>query len=168
MVRSHIAMGALAALLAFTAPHPALGQSMDVHELFEARCGRCHGHSGTFARKSLKRSDGRIVGQKSGEEVGAFLKSHFGNLTDDEIARVLEAFGRQLETGAIYERKCRDCHDRAAELARLKLRIDSEGQLQGRYTGRDIVAFMGRHGRLTEAEAAIITDMLAWQLEQGR
>jgi len=55
------------------------------------------------------------------------------------------------------------CHSRAVGLARGRL-ILSDGKLVGRYTGRDIEAFMENHGRLEGAEVSTIVRMLERQL----
>jgi len=141
-------------VLAFAAPAGAA----DFHALFEARCGACHGHSGAFARAHLVLDNG-TVRRQGGAPVAPFLARHAGGLAPDEIALVLAVFARQIADGGLYQQRCEICHDRAYELARLELVI-RDGRLVGRYTGRDIASFLTRHGRLSEDEAARMTEAL--------
>ncbi len=141
-----------------------MAQAIDPHSLFETRCGRCHGHAGPFARKTLLIEDGELVIQESRQRLLDFLPNHFGKLTRDEVTSLLEAFQRQVETGGLYQKKCRVCHDRARYLARRNL-VLRNGQLVGRYTGTDIKRLLSYHGRLSDDQQAVIYDMLVWQVE---
>ena len=141
--------------------------SIDIHRFFEERCGRCHGHSGAFARKTLKISGDTIVGIKSGEDVRETLVNHYGDLTERDILRLIETFKIQVTTGGVFERKCLICHDRAFELARLRLIARSDG-LYGRYTGNVLNDFLLRHGRLDKDEVVKIYGMFLWQLGQSK
>lgn len=141
-------------------------QDPDVHTLFETKCGACHGHSGPFARESLLLSEDRIVGRKSGQDVAAFLTQHHGRPSAEEIERLVASFRMQLQSGGLYEEHCRICHKPAKDLARLTLIVTGD-RLVGRYSGVDIGAFLTRHGRLDEAEARLVTEMLRWQLTGG-
>jgi len=85
----------------------------------------------------------------------------------EEIALFLRVFARQIASGGLYQGRCEICHDRARELARLELVI-REGRLVGRYTGRDIAAFLTWHGRLDAAEAALMTEALTAILQGAR
>ena len=138
-------------------------QPIDPHALFEEKCGRCHEHAGTFARKSLTVENGEVVGLRSGKAALKTLTSHFGKLSDAEAELIVDMFRRQIESGGLYESKCRLCHDPAKNLARQTL-IIRHGQLTGRYSGRSIETFLSRHGRLEGDELAVMLDMLAWQL----
>jgi hypothetical protein len=138
--------------------------ALDVHALFEQRCGQCHGHAGLFAREALRLEGGVVVGAKSGKAVSAFLPGHYGRLTADEATALTEAFLLQIRRGGLYEKKCRVCHDPAKELARRRLVVE-EGVLRGRYSGRDVAAFLKTHGRLTPDEVGVLTEMLLWQLK---
>ncbi len=141
----------------------ARAQSADPHALFEDRCGRCHGHAGAFARKSLAIRDGRVVGRGSGVPVRAFLRRHHGAPSEMETALLLDMFRGQIERGALFQERCRICHASARKLARGKL-ILRDGWLVGRYTGADMEPFLNAHGRLSAAEAETIRRMLVWQL----
>ncbi|MGI9421523.1 MAG: hypothetical protein ACR2RA_27150, partial [Geminicoccaceae bacterium] len=89
----------------------AQSQPIDPHELFEEKCGRCHEHAGTFARKSLTIENGEVVGLRSGKAVLKTLPSHFGNLSDAEVGLIVDMFRRQIESGGLYQSRCRLCHD---------------------------------------------------------
>ena len=143
---------------------PALAQPVDPHKLFETRCGRCHGHAGDFARKTFVIEEGELVIQESRRRLLDFLPGHYGDLSRNEVSALLEAFQQQVETGGLYQTKCRICHDRARYLARQNLIIRS-GQLVGRYTGADIKRLLSYHGRLSGNEQTLIYNMLTRQLE---
>ena len=68
-----------------------------------------------------------------------------------------------LSTGWIFRDKCTLCHRNAVRLARIWL-IVRDGRLVGRYTGRDIEAFLHNHGRLSDEEVGIVIKMLKRQL----
>ncbi len=131
----------------------------DFHQIFESRCASCHGHAGNFARKSLTERDGALTGVRTGRPVDDFLAHHRGGLTPDTIALFLDVFRAQLRSGGFYQKRCAICHDRAYEFARLRL-ILRDGQLVGRYSGRDIADFLPGHARMTESEAKRMLEAL--------
>lgn len=132
----------------------AQGQAIDPHRLYEQKCARCHEpHAGDFARKRLKRVDGQTVGAENGLELRAFLSRGHGRLTAAELDVMVEQLTRITLSGALYQRKCLTCHERAVVLARRELEI-KEGRLAGRYSGRDMAEFLARHGRLAPDEVA--------------
>jgi len=149
-------------LLATMAP-VTMAQPIDPHALFEKKCGRCHGHAGDFARETLLFENGELVRKKSRRRLIDFLPNHFGNLKDDEISALVEAFERQVQTDGLYQEKCRICHDPARYLARRNLALRDD-QLIGRYTGADIKRLLSYHGRLSDEQQTVIYDMLVWQL----
>lgn len=145
----------------------ALNQSAlaaDPHALFESRCGRCHEHAGSLVRETLELDQGVVRGARSGRDMAAFLPRHRGALTPAETAVLLDMFRRQLLWGGVFQARCRICHDSARALAldRLVLR---EGALYGRYSGREIGAFLAFHGRATAPERQDLLAALRWQLE---
>ncbi len=139
----------------------------DPHRLFEERCGGCHGHSGEFARKTLFLKEGELRGIESGRDIETFLPRHRGRLTAAEAAIIYGALLRQVETGGLFQERCRICHLRARDLARDKLIVAGD-DLQGRYSGNDVRAFLDRHGRLTPKERDVVYDMLFWQLKPAK
>jgi len=140
-------------ILLWTLPAATAGAAEDFHRLFEERCGTCHGHAGAFARATLEHVDGVLRGRKSGRKVAAFLPGHLGRLTPEQVALFVAVFARQIESGGLFQERCAICHVRARDLARASL-VVVEGQLLGRYSGRDIEVFLLGHGRASETEAA--------------
>ncbi len=147
-------------------PPPPASPVIDPHALYEARCSGCHApHGGDFAKQSLKAVDGVVIGARSGRPLGQILPSHRGTTqTPDEVKALVDHFGAILPTGWLYQDKCLGCHDRAVVLARSHL-IVRDDALVGRYSGRDIAAFMSGHGRLDPRQRDIILAMLRRQLE---
>ena len=117
----------------------------------------------SLARHSSSKTE-NSSSKKAVSDFSVFFRITFGKLTRDEISALLEAFQQQVETGGLYQEKCRICHDRARYLARQNL-VLRNGQLVGRYTGADIKRLLSYHGRLSDEEQAVIYDMLVWQLE---
>ena len=154
-------------ILFATIAQPAEAQPPDAHMLFETRCGRCHDHAGDLARETLLIENGELVSKKNGRRLLDFLPSHFGNLEDDEIDVLSETFKRQISSDGLYQKKCRDCHESARDLAQREL-ILRNGQLIGRYTGADIRRFLTYHGRLSDAEQTIVYDRLVWHLSTAQ
>ena len=137
----------------------------DPHAIYEEACGRCHSaHAGAFFAKRLNLFDDRVVSIASGRPLDRFLKQGHGGLVSAD-ADALTVFAKMiLSNDRLFKRKCRVCHDPAVDLARHEL-IVTDGRLQGRFTGREIHAFLLGHGRLSDAEAGRIADMLRWQVE---
>lgn len=121
------------------------------HDTFEARCTACHGHAGTFARTSLRLRGGKVVGL-NGSDLRAFLTVHQGGLSPEDVEIFLSVFEAQLKSAGFYQQRCKTCHDRAYEFARLNL-IIRNGDLMGRYSGHDVRQFLLGHARMTQAEA---------------
>lgn len=149
-------------LLATMAP-ASLAEPIDPHTLFETRCGRCHDHAGGLARQTLIIDNGELVSKKNGQRLLDFLPGHYGKLTDNEISVLSEVFQRQVQSGGLYQVKCRHCHEPARILASRDL-ILHDGELLGRYTGDDVKRVLTYHGRLNGAEQTVVYDMLVWHL----
>ena len=150
----------LAALLAVSPT----ALAADPHVLFETRCGACHEHAGPFARETLT-LDGEVVrGAQTGRDMADFLPRHRGALTPEETALLLDMFRRQIAWGGLFQARCRACHQSARGLARHHL-IVRDGVLRGRYSGRDIAAFLAHHGRTDGAEREVLVELLLWHLE---
>lgn len=144
---------------------PALhAETLDPHALYERLCAGCHAaHAGDFVPDSLVRLGDRIVGRENGKELRAFLAAGHGRLAPGDVDAMVAHLTFILETGGLFREKCLICHDRAVVLARREL-VLRDGRLIGRYTGRDIAAFLENHGRLDGAEVATIVRMLERQL----
>jgi cytochrome c5 len=146
--------------------HSAAAATIDPHALYERACATCHPpHSRDLAQQSVKRVDGRTVGVRSGRPIVDLLAAHMGvELTAEQRAALAGHFEAMLATGFLFREKCIVCHDRAHELARLRLQIHG-GRLVGRYSGLDIAKFLEGHGRLEGGEVAIMVATLRRQLE---
>ena len=152
-------------LLLIAAPGVAVAQSPDPHQIYEEHCTRCHaGHAGDFAWESLEQREGEVVTRRSGRPLTAFLRTGHGRLPPEQVAALSDHLAAILGREALFQRKCRACHARALPLARLKL-ILRNGRLTGRYTDRDIAAFLSYHGRLTAGEVPVLVEMLTGQLQ---
>lgn len=142
----------------------AFTQAIDPHELYEQQCGGCHTpHAGDFVHESLIKSEGRILGRKSGEELRAFLEAGHGKLSANEIDVMVAHLTAIQQSGRLFHRKCRICHERAKILARREL-ILKDGKLFGRYTDRNMATFLSNHGRLTPEEVSRMVEVLKRQL----
>ncbi len=152
-------------MLIAAVPGIVAAQASDPHRIYGQRCTRCHaGHAGDFARDSLEERGGQIVARRSGRPLAAFLRAGHGRLPPEQVAVLTDHLAAILGREALFQRKCRACHARALPLARLKL-ILRDGRLTGRYTDRDIAAFLGYHGRLTAREVPVLVEMLTGQLQ---
>jgi len=139
----------------------------DFHALFEARCMGCHGHAGDFARQSLVLTDGVLRGRESGREIAPFLRRHKGGLDAEQTARFVAIFTKQVESGGLFQERCGMCHASARGVVRNYL-ILRDGELVGRYSGRDIRRFLTEHGRSSDEEAAEFYDTLLAIAQGGR
>ena len=150
-------------------PGTGLSQTIDPHAVFEERCSRCHTqHAGQFTRKTLTmKADGEIVGRKTDEPIKSFLAGHSGNPSREEISALLDMFAVQIQSGGLFEKKCRICHDSAKKLARVRLEMRN-GRLVGWISARDVRDFLTGHGRLDNKEVEIINRMLVWQLQYSQ
>ncbi|WP_282610951.1 hypothetical protein [Pelagibius sp. Alg239-R121] len=153
-----------AVLLSLIFMNPVAGA--DFHEIFETRCMECHNHAGDFAREQLTIVDGVLRGA-SGRDIAPFLKKHAGGLSPEETLLFIEVFMRQIESEGAYQERCLFCHDTARKLALSQL-ILRDGRLTGRYSEIDIASFLQGHARLSEGEAAEMTDALGAILQGAR
>lgn len=78
------------------------------------------------------------------------------------------ALGQGLDPHQIYERNCSGCHvPHAGDFARTTLSVKG-GQLVGERSGRDVEAFLGGgHGRVSQAEAAVLVEQFRNILRTG-
>lgn len=157
-MRSVVRIILLACAALGAAPLAGTAQEVDMHTFFETRCLACHGHSGPFARDRLSVSDGQVVGSR-GQPLAGFLQRHKGGMSESEANLLLQMFRAQIESGALFEQRCKTCHDTARTFVRLKL-VLRDGVLTGRYSGRAVAPFLPGHARLTDAEAAEMTEAL--------
>lgn len=161
-VAALLATGLLASVV--TAAQETPSETIDLHRLFEERCGRCHGHAGDFAREKMSIVDGVLRGRRP--DLEGFLQHHHGPQTAAEADGLYRLFFRQVEAGDRFKQRCRICHDSASDLVRDTLLV-VDGTLRGRYTGNDVGAFLLDHGRLNAEDAAFFYDALL-QIALGR
>lgn len=139
-------------------------QNVDPHELFERHCAGCHAaHAGDFVTESLARRGAGVIGRNSGVSLEVYLLRGHGRLAAVQVPVMVAHLTAILDAGALFHDRCRICHDRAVLLVRREL-IARDGRIAGRYTGRDIRAFLETHGRLQVGEAETIMNMLQRQL----
>lgn len=156
----------LALIAALTVAGAAQSDDSDYHSRFHALCGRCHGHSGPFARDRLAIVNGELVGRATGRPVERFLRRHPGGLSTADITLFRDVMQRQVEAGSLFQDNCAICHGRAVELAAANLGI-SEGELRIRYSGKSVRDFLAGHGRLGDREIEIVHRAL-YEITEGR
>ncbi len=139
-------------------PSPA-AETVEQPGQFLKRCGACHEGAGKLAEQSLLVVDGVLIGKDSGRDIRDFLAGHVGGLTGAQLEAVYRALLRIAQGGGRFRERCAICHVEASALAREKL-ILVEGQLQGRYSGRDIATFLAGHGTRDPEEAAFFDRLL--------
>lgn len=146
----------LALVLLLSGPVPAaMADGIEYHTRFEAQCGRCHGHSGPFARDRLEIVDGRLVGRGTVRPVESFLRRHPGGLSEADIEMYRQVMYRQVEAGGVFADRCAVCHGRAVELAAAHLALANDVLLI-RYRGIPVEDFLKGHGRLEAREIDIV------------
>lgn len=142
-------------------------QQIDQHALYESRCAGCHeSHAGKFVRANIDLVDGVLVGRGSGRSARALLESGHGRLSPEEVDVLFTHLASIQSSGFVFQDKCAICHVTAAELARASL-ILRDGELYGRYSGRDITEFLAGHGRLGSEEVPDMLNVLRRQLSPG-
>lgn len=135
-------------------------EALDLHRLWDEQCAECHGDAADFARKALTLADGHLQGRRPQRDIASFLLRHQGELPSGVTEAVYAMLLAQAGTPPLFREKCAICHHKAAELARDTL-IRRDGVLIGRYTGRDIGAFLTNHGRLDGEEVTFFVDLLS-------
>lgn len=139
-------------------------QTIDPHALYEQRCSGCHApHAGEFAHDNLESVGGTIAGRRTGKDLRSLLARGHGKLSPTEIDAMVAHLTSIVEAGSLFREKCFICHGRAAVLARSEL-ILRNGTLYGRYSGRNVEAFLENHGRLNGPQIATVVAMLTGQI----
>ncbi|MBL6957871.1 MAG: hypothetical protein ISR52_02750 [Rhodospirillales bacterium] len=164
MVFRYLTTASLLLAFVITGSQFSFAQTTDPHQLYEQHCARCHvEHAGEFVHVTLKRQGNKVVGRETGLELGSFLKDGHGKLESAEAEVMVAHLASILETEPIFHEKCLICHGRAVTFVRFEL-ILRNGRVIGRYTGRDIEAFLNNHGRLAGSEIPTIVRMMERQL----
>ena len=141
-------------------------QTTDPHLLYEQNCGGCHNeHAGDFVQQSIVREGDALVGRESGRPLRPFLARGHGKLSPEEVEIMMEHLTSVFEAGALFMEKCVICHGRGVDFARSHF-ILKDGVLTGRYSDRDVRAFLQHHGRLEDGEVEIVAGVLARQIAE--
>lgn len=135
----------------------AAAQALDLHRLWEDRCGECHGHAGDFARTHLSVAGDRLQGHRPERDLRLFLGNHY--LADSEVEAVYAMLLAQAAGQGRFKARCGGCHAAAADLVRDRL-VLRDGVLTGRDSGRPVGDFMTRHGGLGADEVPFFVDLL--------
>ena len=130
--------------------------------LFQEKCGKCHKQAGPLVRERLTESDGVLVGAQSGQDLRVFMRGHFGRPSAEEIGAIYGALLRIARGGGRFVVRCGICHESAEDLAQNDL-VWRQGALVGRYSGRNISAFLIGHGTDSAEEAAFFESVLRRQ-----
>ena len=141
-------------LFLFLALSPVPGQAQNPERtgLFREHCGACHDGAGRLARESLEVVDGTVRGRRSGTALTEFLPGHAGGFSVEVVQAIDRVLLRVAQGKGRFQERCGICHRSAEGLARHRL-ILKEGQLRGRYSGRDIARFLVSHGTRSREEA---------------
>lgn len=131
----------------------------DLHQLWDQRCGGCHGHAGAFARKVLVVVDGRLSDRR-GRDVVAFLANHNGGYSPEHIAAIATMLRAQAETPELFRQLCSECHETAAQVARTLLTVE-DGEVRGRQSHRPLADILRQHGAVKEDQVAPLVDALS-------
>lgn len=144
-------------LLAVAVLLPGAVLGVDLHAMWDDRCGSCHGHSAEFARKFLSVEEGRLQGRHADRDLGRFMQNHY--LKNNEIEPVLAMLRAQVETPPLFQARCEHCHGLAAELARRSLEF-RHGIVYGRETGQPLREFLEHHVKLEADQVEFFTALL--------
>lgn len=156
----------LLAALALLAPFPATAQSDERPGLFARQCGGCHDTVRDLLRDHADLVEGVLVGRESGQKLWIYLRRHFRERSREDIAIVHAELLRVAQGGGRFRTRCAICHESAGALARDSL-ILRDGQLRGRYSGRNIADYLQSHARIADAEeAAFFEGVLRRQMER--
>lgn len=142
------------------ADHSVPAEQIDPHAVYEHNCAGCHApHASDLVETLLDAGQDPLVIKRTGQPLVGFLRSGHGRANPAEIDALIALFTRIQLSDGLFRTKCRICHVRAKETARLKLVIRDD-RLVGRYTGRDIETFLHNHGRLAPQEIPVMLDAL--------
>ena len=139
-------------------------QQTDPHSVYETKCGGCHSqHASDFSVERLVLDQDVLTISKSGRPLEEFLLSGHGGANPKEVDALIELLTQIELSDRLFQTKCKICHVRAKETARLNLVIRDD-RLVGRYTGWDTEVFLANHGRLGPEEIPVILAMLKRQV----
>ena len=128
--------------------------------LFQERCARCHDEAGRFAAAHLRLEAGVLRARRNGKDLRAFLPGHPGRLDEAEREALVATLTAIVTSGGQFQQRCAICHGHAEAFAGAHLVI-RDGRLLGRYSGRDVEAYLPGHGRLDAEGAAFFATVLS-------
>ena len=144
-------LGALA-LLAAGAAH-----AVDLHRLWDNRCGECHGDSAEFARKYLRVAGGALQGRHHELNLRQFLEHHYPPRRQvDALYHMLMA---QAATPPRFAETCGECHGGTADFVRQSIFL-RQGELMVRRSGEPVLPFLQSHRDLTDEERRFFMRLL--------
>jgi hypothetical protein len=145
----------LVTLLLFTGKGRASG--IDLHWLWDNQCAECHGHSGEFARKFLKVTNGQLQGSHHVQGLRLFMRNHYSQNT--EVDAVYEMLLAQARAKPRFKQECGNCHGSAAAFVRHSAILQDE-ILLSRKSGQPIQKFLQQHRQLEADDAVFFTGLL--------
>ena len=125
----------------------ASARAVDLHRLWDNRCGECHGHSGEFARKYLQVDGGALQGRHHKFNLRQFLDSHYP--PPRQVDALYQMLMAQAATPPRFAELCAECHVSAADFMRQSLFLE-QGVLTIRRNGQPVLTFMQSHRDLGE------------------
>lgn len=144
--------------LALLVPGPR-AKAQDLHRWWELNCGdTCHGHAGTFARRSLRVVDGQLVGVHPDRDLREFLGRH--GVPGEGIEAVYAMLLAQVESGEVFKPRCGQCHGTAAAFVRKSVEL-RDGVPFARRAKRSLSAFLPGHAGIRADEVAFFIELLA-------
>lgn len=138
---------------------PAAAQAPERPALYRDFCASCHEAARPLIERATEPRDGTLYARRSGQPLADFLPSHVSDLTAAQAEIIAQALLQVAQGKGRFQESCGICHHSAANLAHYKL-ILVDGVLRGRYSDRDIAAFMVGHGTDSAAEASFFTQVL--------
>jgi len=117
----------------------------DLHDHWDGRCKDCHGDASSFARRTLRVEDGRLVGTHHVVNLEQFLHNHY--LADELVAPVMQMLLAQVTASPVFMEKCSRCHGSASNFARQALAMKDDS-LIGRASQRPVQDYLRSHGGL--------------------
>lgn len=141
--------------------------SVDPHGYFENRCSHCHSNIEDFAKADLYIKDGKLCGRGCGHDIRQFLPQHYGHPNSEQALALYDLLFAQLQGSATdltssrggFKTRCAICHINERELAQHHL-VRKDGVVYGRYTGRELAAFLANHGRIRADELDFFVQLL--------
>ncbi|MCB1714370.1 MAG: hypothetical protein KDK04_07535 [Candidatus Competibacteraceae bacterium] len=136
---------------------PLTAQAVDLHRLWEDRCGDCHGHAGEFAHQFLSVSDGKLRGSRVERDLHGFLQQHY--LQNNEVNAVYDMLLAQASTTAQFKTQCAGCHASAVQLVHKSL-VRTGEQLYIRGSQQSLADFMQHHRHLDAEQISFFVALL--------